>query len=268
MLWLLAAALGAWALLAAVVAANQRRFVFPAPAVARLPSDSAALLRLPSPSGEGVALSLPGPPGAPAVVFFHGNGEQLADREDLARALARRGLGVLLVEYPGYGLAAAAGPPSEAGCYAAAESALAHLRDALGVPPERTLLVGHSLGSGVAAEMALRGHGARVALLSPFTSVADVGRRVFPFLPVSLLVRHRFETIAKAPRIALPALVVHGDRDQVIPVDMGRRVAAALPHASLHVMAGAEHDLLSGREERWADCLAAFARGDECLPPR
>ncbi|MGC4121831.1 MAG: alpha/beta hydrolase [Myxococcales bacterium] len=116
--------------------------------------------------------------------------------------------------------------------------------------------------------MALRGRGARLVLLSPISSAADVGKAWLWYLPVDLLVRHRFETLKKAPRIAVPTLVVHGKRDEVAPVWMGEKIAQALPNAQLMVVEGASHDLILPRLNPLAACVAAFADGRPCELPR
>ena len=195
---------------------------------------------------------LPAPPGAPTVVHFHGNGEQLLGQRELDQLLGDAGLGFLAVEYPGYG--ASAGSPTEAGLYASAEAALQFLREQ-GVKPEQMVLSGRSLGTGVAVEMARRGYGARMVLVSPYTSMVAMGQRMLPFLPAALLVRDRFESLAKAPGISIPVLVIHGERDEVIPVEMGRTLGQRFPHATVVTVPRAGHnDVLD------QDGLKEFAR--------
>ena len=222
---------------------GQRDMTFPAPRNGLEPRlAGAALLRVSGREGSTVfALHVPAPLGAPTVVHFHGNGDQLSDLVALARRFQEAGLGFYMVEYPGYGLAAE-GEPSEEGLYAAAEVALDHLRRVLGVPVGRTVLQGHSLGTGVAMEMARRGHGAKLVLLAPFTSVADMGALELPWLPTRLLVRDRFDNAAKAPTVETPTLVVHGLQDEVIPVSMGQHLATLLPRSTLQLVAAAHHD--------------------------
>lgn len=263
----LASIVAGWVLLLALVATQQHRLIFPVPMGNGHAPARGKLVRIPSRAGELVATHFEGPPGSRTAVFFHGNGEEMADGEEWAQGLQRAGLGVLLVEYPGYGLLKPLGPPSEEKCYAAAEAALGYARETLGVPVERTTLSGHSLGSAVAAEMALRGRGARLVLLSPISSAADVGRDWLWYLPVDLLVRHRFETLKKAPRIAVPTLVVHGRHDEVAKVWMGEKIARALPDARLVVLDDATHDLIGPRLDPLARCVADFADGRSCTLP-
>jgi pimeloyl-ACP methyl ester carboxylesterase len=191
------------------------------------------------------------------VVHFHGNAEQLADLMGLADRFATKGLGFFAPEYPGYGLAP--GEPSESSLEDAAEAALQYLEGPLRSPRARIVLEGQSLGTGVAVEMARRGHGARLILLSPYTCVADLGRELLPFYPRRLMVRDAFDSLSKAGAISIPVLVLHGDQDEVVPAAMGRQLAAALPNAQLMLVAGAGHgDLRSlpkvyGRMVAFAD---------------
>ncbi len=242
---------------------RQRDLLYPAPPGAREPRlvAEAKLLRLEGAKGAPVyVLHVPAAPGAPTVVHFHGNGEQLADGAWLALHYQEAGLGFYAVEYPGYGLMAEQGPPSEEGIYEAAEVALAHLKGELGVPRERTVLQGQSLGSGVAVEMAKRGHGERLVLLTPYTAIADVGARVFPWIPVRLLMKDRFDSAAKAPGLELPVLIVHGTRDEVVPVDMGQSLGKLFPNATVRILEGRTHNDVLDRPEVLED-LMEFARG-------
>jgi uncharacterized protein len=200
---------------------------------------------------------LPAPPGAPTVVHFHGNGEQLLGQRGLGHALGDAGLGFLAVEYPGYG--ASPGSPTEAGLYASAEAALQFLREQ-GVKPEDIVLSGRSLGTGVAVEMARRGYGARMVLVSPYTSMVAMGQRTVPFLPAALLMRDRYLSIDKAPHIPIPVLIIHGEQDEVVPVDMGRTLGQRFPHARVVTVPGAHHnDVLEGDDQQEFARLATFA---------
>ncbi len=256
--------IGAYSVVCAIAYFGQRRLLFPAPTRGDVPKmDGARMTQVKAPDGRTVhAFYVPAPAGAPTLVHFHGNGEELGDLVPLAWAFRRAGLGFYAVEYPGYGLAKK-DEPSESLLYTDAESALWHLHNGLEVPTEEVVLQGQSLGSGVATEMAKRGHGARLILISPFTSVPDVAARSFPILPVRMLLKDEFANLKKAADITLPVLVVHGTKDEIIPVDMGEALAKAFPNATLFLAEGANHnDLFVQDGRRVVDRIAAFAKGE------
>lgn len=205
------------------------------------------------------ALDLPAPPGGRTIVHFHNNRDTAADAADLARALHRQGFGVVLVEYRGYGISRGA-EPSEEGLYADAEAVLDRLA-ARGVGPDRVVLWGTSLGTGVAAEMARRGRGAALVLITPYTSIPDVVADAVPLLPASLLVPHRFDTLGKSAAIRVPTLVIHGDADEIVPFWMGHRLAAAIGGARLLRVAGGRHgDLFVRERDRLLAAIEAISR--------
>lgn len=256
--------LGVAALIYVVVAITacsaQRYALFPAPPGGRTPQlEGATLHRIPGSDGATVyALHVPAPEGAPTLVHFHGNGEDLADVASLAREVRVAGLGVYAVEYPGYGLARDS-EVSEQAIYAAAESALAHLYGVIGVLRADIVLQGQSLGSGVAVEMALRGHGRRLVLLSPYTSITEVASRLAPFLPASILIRDRFDSRTKAPRVTQPVLILHGSADDLIPAQMGRTLGGLFPSATVEILDGAHHNDLFAQEPPIIGRIVRFA---------
>jgi hypothetical protein len=251
-----------YAALIGLARTGYRAVLYPAPGVDDfVPPPGGELVRLTARDGVAVrALYLPPPDGARVVVSFHGNGETIGSYVDRARALSRRGLGVMLVEYRGYGVSAASGAPTEAGLYLDADAALDELARR-GVDSDRVVAWGTSLGTGVAADVASRGRAGRLVLLTPYTSIVRMAARVAPFLPVGAIVEDRFDTLAKAPRIRAPALVVHGDRDEVVPYAMGRDVAAALPAARLVTIPGGHHNDLFATDPRLLDLIADHALG-------
>ena len=227
------------------------RLLYPVSEIARLPTPD-GFGRIETRAADGVrvrALRLDGPAGAPVVVVFHNNRETAEQGASLARALQSRGLGTVLAEYRGYG-ASGAVAPDEGGLYADADAVLDWLA-AHGVGPERVVLLGRSLGSGVAAEMALRGRGRALVLVSPYTSIDRLVTDVAPFLPARLLVRDRFDTLTKARSIRVPTLIVHGDADEIVPFAMGETLAQSLPRAHLLRVPRANH----------ADVVAAAGAG-------
>ncbi len=174
----------------------------------------------------------------PVVVYFHGNAESAAQNLPLARSLGGEGLGVALAEYRGYG--GLPGRPTEAGLYADGLALLEALGRE-GVQGARIVLVGRSLGTGVAVELARQGRGRALILISPYTSMVDVGRlMVGPIAPWA--VADRFDNAAKAPHLTLPAAVIHGVRDEVIPFEMGLALARRIPDARFVPLPDAGHN--------------------------
>lgn len=255
---ILGVAVGAYAALVGTVYVAQRRIIYPVPGrVVRPEVEDASLEQVPVPGAtDTVGLYFAGAPQAPTLLHFHGNGEQLADLIALGRALQARGLGFFAMEYPGYGVAQ--GEPSESANYAAAEASVRHLQARHGVTRERLVLQGQSLGTGVAVEMARRGHGARMILLSPYTSMVEMGKLTLPIFPGGLI-HDRYLNLAKAPAVAQPTLVIHGTSDEVIPAHMGRQVAEALPRAELLMIEGGRHnDLFVASGRRVLDAIERF----------
>jgi len=194
----------------------------------------------------------------PALLVCNGNGGDRSMRADLAAALSRLGLAVLLFDYRGYG--GNPGSPTETGLAADARAALAYLAGRPEVDPERVVYLGESLGAAVALRLATERPPAALVLRSPFASLAEVGRRHYPVLPVSLLLRDRYDSAALAGRLAAPLLVVAGGRDRIVPASHSRRLFAAAPEPKrLVVLEGADHndhELLAG--PRLVDALRSF----------
>ncbi len=154
------------------------------------------------------------------VLFFHGNGGNISHRIHLLELLRDLGVSTLMVDYRGYGRSE--GRPSEEGLYRDADAALKHLREARGIPLDRIVIFGKSLGGAVAIDLAARVETGGLIVESSFTSIKDMARRTVPILPVHLLVRTRFDSLAKMPSLRQPLLVIHGNRDEVVPFEMGR----------------------------------------------
>lgn len=169
-----------------------------------------------------------------AVLFSHGNGYHLAMGQGGAIPLWRDKLrpegqprpAVLAYDYPGYGKSQ--GRPSEAGCYAAAHAAY-HWLIAQQVPPSEIILVGESLGTAMATELAVQYPHRLLVLVAPFTSIPDMAQRMVVFLPVRWLVRNQLDTRARIGQVLAPVLISHGDADSVVPFDMGQTLYEAAP---------------------------------------
>lgn len=251
---------GGYVLVCALLFVFQRRLIYPAPAAALQP-EFGELVEIEGAAGGPVVGAWCAPPddSALVVVHFHGNAEQLAWQADLAGGFTRAGLGFLALEFPGYGLMAEQSS-SEGALVAAAEAGIAWLR-ARGIGPERTVVMGRSLGTGPATRLAHEGHAARMLLISPYTSLVDMAHEVLPFVPARWLLRDRFDNAALAPAVDVPVLLVHGERDEVIPARMSRELATLFPHATLRIVSGYGHNDLPVTTELMHE-LASF-----CVAP-
>ena len=147
-------------------------------------------------------------PGAPTVLVANGNGGHRGLRAPLARALNAEGLSVLLFDYRGYG--GNPGSPSEAGLALDVRAARDFLVADVGVPQERLLYFGESLGAAVVTELATEHPPAGLVLRSPFVDLPSVGRVHYPFLPVGLLLRERHPVAERLATVRVPTTVVHG----------------------------------------------------------
>ncbi len=186
----------------------------------------------------------PGDATRPVMVFFHGNAGHIGYRGEKLRPYLDRGWGVLLVAWRGY--SGNPGKPTEAGLYADGRAALAFLAER-GIAPKRQVAYGESLGAAVAVELGRATRFGAIVLEAPFTSVADVAQAMYPFIPVRPLIRDKFASIEKIREVASPLLVIHGEKDKIIPVRYGRRLHdAAGDPKSAHFVPGAGHNDLHG----------------------
>jgi fermentation-respiration switch protein FrsA (DUF1100 family) len=197
------------------------------------------------------------------ILVAPGNAGNRLARAPLVAALADLGLTVLLVEYRGYG--GNPGRPTETGLARDVHAARAYLINEVGLPAERLIYFGESLGAAVVTALAAEHPPAALVLRSPFTDLAAVGREHYPFLPVRLLLRDRFPVAHLMHRVNVPTVVVYGTADSIIPPAQSLAVADAAAGAVRRVaVAGADHNdawLLAGAQlldavRRLADELA------------
>ncbi len=160
---------------------------------------------------------------APLILYFGGNAEEVSWMiEETGNA---PGFNWLLVDYRGYGLSE--GAPGEAALVSDAVEWFDFATKLPGVDPSRTVVFGRSLGSGVAVALAAQRPIAQVILVTPYDSLAAVAKRYYWYLPVDLLLKHRFDSIALAPALKQPLLCLIAERDEVIPSAHGERLFEA-----------------------------------------
>ncbi len=176
---------------------------------------------------------------ARVILVCHGNGGNICHRLDLARLLVDSGWNVLLLDFRGYGKSS--GRPGEEKTYEDAQAAWRWLRER-GFAATNIIAYGESLGGGVAAELALRERVGGLVIQSSFTSIPDLGARLFPFLPVRLLATIKYNTLKKLPLIHTPLLVMHSREDTLIPFSQGRQNFEAANEPKLFVELKGDHN--------------------------
>jgi uncharacterized protein len=223
--WLAVYALVGYAAVLALLYVAQRAMqYFPerfrtAPAAAGLPEAQEVVLD--TADGERVIVWHVPPRGnKPVALYFHGNGGSLRNRVDRFRALIEDGSGLVALSYRGYG--GSTGTPSEAGLIADALAAYAFTSARYG--GERIVLWGESLGSGVAVALAAQLPVGYLILQSPFTSAVDVAAQRYWFVPVRFLMKDQFRSDLRIGKVTAPVLILHGDRDDIVPIALAERL--------------------------------------------
>ena len=192
--------------------------------------------------------------GMPTVLYFHGNGGTLQGASVSNAALVEAGIGVLLVEYRGYG--GNPGSPSEKGLYLDGEAAVDWLHQQ-GVAPSDTIVVGNSIGGGVATHIATLLNEADDApagliLIAPFSSLPAVAAEKLWWIPARWLVRDQYDNRSRVAALNIPMLVQHGDADDLIEDSHGKQLAATAPDARFQPFARSGHDLSFERRSQEA----------------
>ena len=155
------------------------------------------------------------------ILFFHGNAGSLENRTYKLNHFKNLNLNFLIIAWRGF--SGNAGKANEVGLYNDAESAIKWLQSK-GVTEQNIILYGESLGTGVAIEVAQNKNYAGIILESPYTSMVNVGKKYYPFFPVSLLLKDKFESYKKIKKVSVPVLVLHGKEDKIVPFSMGKKI--------------------------------------------
>ncbi|HUT25916.1 MAG TPA: alpha/beta hydrolase [Sumerlaeia bacterium] len=193
------------------------------------------------------------------ALFCHGNAGNLSGRLDIIEQYRDLGLNVLILDYRGYGRSK--GRPSEEGTYEDGLAAWRYLTETRGCSPNEIVILGRSLGGAIAAWLAQRHTPGALILESAFTSVPDIGAEVYPYLPVRLLSRFRYNSLARMSEIRCPVLIAHGRDDEMIPFDHGRALfeAAREPKAFLE-MTGTHNEGFAMTRARYAQEIDSFLK--------
>lgn len=180
----------------------------------------------------------------PTILWFHGNASNVGWAATGAIPYVKQGYGVLLAEYRGY--STNPGKPSENGIYQDARAFMQWLKQERGVEDDFIILYGESIGSGPAVQLAMEHPGIHtLVLVAPMTNVLDLASARYPFMPAGMLLKDRYDNLAKITEIESPLIVVHGERDSVIPYAFGKRLfdAAPEPKSMITIQDGDHNDL-------------------------
>jgi pimeloyl-ACP methyl ester carboxylesterase len=188
----------------------------------------------------------------PTVIFFYGNGACMAYCTDIFDHLRRIGVNAMIPDFEGYGMSG--GKASEAGCYATADAVYDYLLTRQDIDAKQIIPMGWSLGAAAAIDLAARRPVAKVITISAFTNLHAMGRRFYPWLPTSLILKYRFDNLAKISGVSCPMLIAHGTADDLIPPVMSERLiaAATAPVTGLLIDGAGHNDVFdTGGKELW-----------------
>ena len=292
----LAAAVTIYIVLLTVLYLNQRMLIFPgghrqSAAIDRRLAETNLLridgikgpveeVELSTPAGQHIAaLYAPAlmPRGAPdtraaarpTVIYFYGNGSSIEDSGPFVQRLREHGVNVLVPDYVGYGYSD--GEPSEAGCYASATAAYDYIAERRRIPAGRIVLMGRSLGTGVAIDLASRRPSAGLITISAYTSMAEMACHDYPFVPLAignLLLEHKFLSEAKLRRVPCPLMIIHARDDIRVPFSMSGRLATAArgPVTKIDVPSGGHNFVLDIGGQPLYAAMARFAYRTSRIP--
>ena len=191
------------------------------------------------------------------VLFFHGNAGNISHRMDSIRQFHKMGLNVFIIDYRGYGQST--GKTTEAGTYKDAESAWHYLTVTRSIKENEIIIFGRSLGGSIGAWLATRHTPVALIIESSFSSALSMGQRFYPYLPLRLLSRYRYDTKEYIKKIHCPVLVAHSRNDEIIPYDEGRDIFNAAPEPKQFLeMQGGHNDgfIISGSS--YVNALESF----------
>ncbi len=201
---------------------------------------NAEVVAINTPDGETLNAWYTPPAGEmPVILFLHGKGGNISHRPERYRYYTSQGLGVLFIDYRGYG--GSTGKPSEQGLVIDAEASYDWLL-ARGIPPQRIVATGESLGTGIAVKLAARRPVVAVALEASYSSLTDVAANRYWWLPVRMLIKNPVDASAEIAKVKVPLLFHHGDADQTVPIQFGRKLFdAATGSKTFVVVPGGTH---------------------------
>ncbi len=193
------------------------------------------------------------------LLFFHGNAGNISHRLESIRIFHELGLDTLIIDYRGYGQST--GETSEQGTYLDAQAAWDYLVNNRGIPADRIIVFGRSLGGAIGAWLGTQHTPAAVIIESSFSSGVDMARRLYPFLPARLITRLQYPVEDYAGRLKCPVLVIHSRQDEIIPFAMGQAIyAAAKGHKKFLALRGDHNNGFLVSKEDYIAGLTKFTQ--------
>ena len=252
-LWIVLAIVGAYALFAGFFFLFQSNYVYHPDRLISANPDNLGLHfeKVSFETSDGVRLSawfIPRDNSSGVILFCHGNAGNISHRLETIQIFHELGVATFIFDYHGFG--ESEGKPSEHGTYSDAEAAWQYLVQERKIHPNEIIIMGRSLGGSIAAWLAQNHNPSALILESTFTSVTDVAAKLYPYLPIRLLIRHKYNTVEYLSRVKCPVLIVHSRDDEMVPFTHGQRLfqTAKEPKQFLEI-SGAHNDgfLTSGR---------------------
>ena len=219
-----------WVLLSLLLYINQSKYVyFPYRKLEATPQDAGLVyedVHLTTSDNIGIhGWFLPHENPRATMLFLHGNGGNISHRLEKLAMYHQMGLAVLIIDYRGYGLSQDS--PSEQGTYLDAEAAWKYLSGNKSLPADKIIIYGESLGGAVATWLALQHQPGALILESAFTSVMDMGKHYYPWLPIRWISRIRYPTLDRIKQVHVPLLIIHSPMDDIVPYAQGQELFAA-----------------------------------------
>ncbi len=193
------------------------------------------------------------------LLWFHGNAGNISHRlENIKMLYDRVHINIFIFDYRQYGKSE--GKISEQGTYIDAGAALKYLQSRKDINHERIIIFGRSVGSAVAVDLAVKGKCCALILETPFTSMKDLAKSLYPFLPIGYILQTKYDSISKISDIKVPTLIMHGDKDELVPIEQGRKLyESANEPKKFYTIPGATHNdtYIVGGEE-YFDVIRKF----------
>ncbi|HLP61760.1 MAG TPA: alpha/beta hydrolase [Candidatus Deferrimicrobium sp.] len=213
---------------------------------------------------DGVTLNawfIPAPGPKAVALHCHGNSGNIAERVDnIIKIYYDIGLSLFIFDYRGYGQSQ--GKPTEKGIYKDAEAAWNYLVAEMGIQPGNIIITAHSLGGPVAAYLAAKVNPQALILEGTFTTMTAMGKRIYPYLPIRLLVRQRYNTRKYLKKVHCPVLIIHSPDDTIVPFYMGRELyRAANPPKQFLKIHGSHNDAMLDSREPYINEINTFIAG-------